>query len=38
LEENWKMAEQLWLCFAVVTAFASSGVWFALRMFNRSVR
>jgi ABC-2 type transport system permease protein len=28
----------LWLCFVVVGAFASFGVWFALRSFNRSVR
>ena len=27
----------LWLCFVVVGAFASFGVWFALRFFNRSV-
>lgn len=28
----------LWLCFAVVSFFASFGIWFALRMFNRSVQ
>ena len=28
----------LWLCFVVVGAFAGFGAWFALRMFNRSVR
>ena len=28
----------LWLCFVVVGAFASFGIWFAWRSFNRSVR
>jgi ABC-2 type transport system permease protein len=28
----------LWLCFVVVSAFATFGIWFAMRMFNRSVQ
>jgi ABC-2 type transport system permease protein len=28
----------LWLCFVVVGLFASFGIWFALRMFSRSVQ
>jgi ABC-2 type transport system permease protein len=28
----------LWLCFVVVGVFASFGIWFALRLFNRSVQ
>ncbi len=28
----------LWLCFVIVGAFASFGIWFALRSFNKSVQ